>query len=194
MRKIVVYPNPVLRQIAKKITDINGQLMDEINDIKEVLRSSDLGAGLAAPQLGISKRIFGLKDWETKKVRIFINPEIVETVGDASFVVIVDDEGKKHDFLDGCLSVPGFYGTDKRFLKIKAKWSELEGDKLVEKKAILNGFESLVYQHEHDHLEGILFIDRIKADNGKFYKQVGEDMVPWKVEKVIEEEFSVKKS
>ena len=152
----------------------------------EILEKSDNGAGLAANQIGSGKRFFGLKNSKTKKADIFINPRIVQAHGEKTYPVIKLDDGGEDDFLEGCLSFPDYFGTVKRFLKIEAEWEETGGDKLVKKTRTMNGFEAIVFQHEADHLDGILFIDHIKRDGGKFYKWAEKEKIIWSVDKVIE--------
>ena len=186
MKKILLYPDKSLRAIAPVVTKVDLELLRDIEDLKALLDESDNGAGLAATQLGIIKRFFGLKDSETRETKIFINPRIVGTWGEKTFPKLIDEDKKEEDFLEGCLSFPDFYGTVKRYLKISVEWQEVEGDKLVNKKAILQGFEAIVFQHESDHLDGVLFVDHIKRDGGKFYKWAKKKKLDWDVNKVIE--------
>ncbi len=174
MRSIVMYPNPVL---LKKVPEVKSasEVLDEVNDLKEVLENSENGAGLASTQLSIEKRFFGLKN--NKTVEVLINPVIVGVYGQKVYPVMVGEGEKDEDFLEGCLSFPNLYGTVKRYLKIEAVWQEIEGDKLISKKKTMNGFEAIVFQHELDHLDGILFIDHIKRDGGKFYKFEGKKKI-----------------
>ena len=65
----------------------------------------------------------------------------------------------------------------KRFLKIKASWQEIENNILVNKEDVFEGFEAIVFQHEFDHLNGIVFTDHVREDKGKFCKMVGKEMV-----------------
>jgi len=190
MRKIINYPDPVLREVCQQVTEVNETLKTEIKDLVETLRDGQIGAGLAAPQIGITKRFFGVVDeLNRKEIKLFINPRVTQTFGQQkTYVKMVMDKGKDEDFLEGCLSFPDFFGTVKRFLKIGVEWDEVENDRLVTKKKIIEGFEALVFQHESDHLDGILFVDHIKAEGGLLYKMMGKDMVRWSVDKVIEKE------
>ncbi|MDD4785399.1 MAG: peptide deformylase [Candidatus Shapirobacteria bacterium] len=186
MRKIVIYPAEILRQKTEEIKNVDKNLLSEIDDLVKILRAGDNAAGLAAPQIGISKRFFGSKELKVESshaslVQIFINPKIEKIYGDKAFPKLVDENGKEEDFLEGCLSFPGFYGTVKRFLKIDVSWDEIEKGKLVRKNKSLGGFEAIVWQHESDHLEGIVFTDHIKEDEGKFYKDIGGKMEKWEM-------------
>lgn len=187
MRSIVMYPNKVLRKKVAEVKTV-AEVLTDVADLKEVLEVSENGAGLASTQLSIEKRFFGIKN--DKKVEVLINPQILGVYGQKVYPIIVGDGEKEKDtdFLEGCLSFPNLYGTVKRYLKIEAVWQEIEENKFVDKKKTLNGFEAIVFQHELDHLDGILFIDHIKRDGGKFYKFVGEKKIPWGVSKVIDQE------
>ncbi|MFA6369265.1 MAG: peptide deformylase [Candidatus Shapirobacteria bacterium] len=181
MRKIVIYPAEILRQKTEEIKNVDKKLESEINELEKMLRAGDNAAGLAAPQIGLSKRFFGSKELGKGEVKVFINPKIEKIYGDKVFPKLVDENGKEEDFLEGCLSFPGFYGTVKRFLKIDVSWDEIEKGKLVRKNKSLGGFEAIVWQHESDHLEGIVFTDHIKEDEGKFYKDIGGKMEKWEM-------------
>ena len=89
--------------------------------------------------------------------------------GEKTYPKIIDDDNKEGDFLEGCLSFPDLYGTVKRYLKIKVSWEEIAGEGLEVKSLTLEGFEAIVWQHESDHLDGVLFVDRIKEEGGKLY-------------------------
>ena len=183
MRKIVIYPAEILRRKTEEIKEVDKKLLLEIKDLQKVLKNQENGAGLAAPQIGISKRFFGSKEMGNKEsVVVFINPKIVKSYGEKVYPKLVDEKGKEEDFLEGCLSFPSFFGTVKRFLKIEVSWQEVVGAygntpvHLIKKNKVLNGFEAIVWQHEADHLDGIVFIDHIKEEGGKFYKEVAGKM------------------
>lgn len=184
MSKILVYPNKILREKTQEIKKIDKKLKTEISLLKKELEGAENGAGLAAPQIGISKSFFGIKG-EDKKVKIFINPKIKITFGDRVCPKLINDKKEEEDFLEGCLSFPDFFGTVKRFLKISVEWVEIKDKKLVSKVKELTGFEAIVWQHESDHLDGILLIDHLKNEGGKLFKWNGKEMVEWSVEKII---------
>ncbi len=144
LRNIVHEGDEILRKRAKEVTEINDRIIMLLEDMAETMKAEN-GVGLAAPQVGILKRIFVADIGEG--VMEFINPEIIEARGS-----ITDDEG--------CLSVPGMVGTVDRpeYLKISAL--DRNGNRMV-----YEGTELLarVFSHENDHLNGILFID--KAEN-----------------------------
>lgn len=188
MVKILVYPNKILRQISQEVKQVEGNFIDQVEILKKELEKGENAAGLAAPQIGISKRFFGIKKGD-KKVEIYINPKIVKTFGNRIYPKMVGKDNKQEDFLEGCLSVPDFFGTVKRYFEIEVEWYEVKGEKFVSKLRKLSGFEAIVWQHEFDHLDGKLFIDYIKKEGGKFYKWNGKEMVKEDIFKVIKEDL-----
>lgn len=184
MTKILVYPDKILKKVAKEVKLIDDEFLSELEILTDELEKGENAAGLAAPQMGISKRFFGIKKLN-KKVEIFVNPKIIKVWGERVYPKMVDKNGKEDDFLEGCLSVPDFFGTVKRYLKIEIEWKELRGEKLISKSKELSGFEAIVWQHEYDHLEGKLFIDYIKKEGGKFYKWNGKEMIETDIGKLF---------
>jgi len=192
VRKIVLFPEKILRVKTKVIEKVDVELLQEVEELKNILEASENGAGLAATQIGLDRRFFGVKDTKTKKIKIFFNPKIEKSWGKKDWIYIETASTKntetKEDFLEGCLSFPGLWGTVKRYMKIRVSWQELVGEKLTRKDSEINGFEAIVWQHESDHLNGIVFVDRVKEDGGKFYKTVGKDMVEYEVDEVLKKE------
>ena len=172
MRKIVIYPAKILRQKTENVEIVDKKLLEEIDDLIKILENGENAAGLAAPQIGVSKRFFGSKELSNGKAGVYINPKIERIYDEKVFPKIVGEDKKEDDFLEGCLSFPGFFGTVKRFLKIDVSWDEVVKGKLMRKQKSLNGFEAIVWQHESDHLDGIVFIDHVKEDKGNFFKDV----------------------
>lgn len=186
MREIVKFPDKILRKKTEKISKIDRELLKEIEDLREILEKSENGAGLAAPQIGISKSFLGIKNKEG--VKILINPKLEASFGDKIYPKIVSEDGVEDDFLEGCLSFPDLYGTVKRYLKIKVSWEEIRDNRLEMRNEILEGFEAIVWQHEKDHLDGILFVDHIKRDGGKFYFWEEDKKVPMDVSEILDRE------
>lgn len=172
----MTYPAKVLRKKTKEIKSVDRKLIEEIDELKKMLKIGENAAGLAAPQIGVSKRFFGSKGLSDKEPLVFINPRIEKSYGEKFYPKIVGENKQEEDFLEGCLSFPKYFGTVKRFLKIDVSWDEIEKDGLVRKYKSLDGFGAIVWQHESDHLDGIVFIDHIKEDGGKFYKEVNGKM------------------
>ena len=141
------YPAEVLRDTAKKITRVDGSVRKLAQDMLDTMYANN-GVGLAAPQVGVSKRMFVLDvsgEEEPNKPIVFINPEIVNAEGE-----MVGTEG--------CLSFPGVFFEVKRFSKVTVKYTNLSGK---EQKLVADGnLLSRAIQHELDHLNGELFIDK----------------------------------
>lgn len=190
MSKILTYPNKILEKKAKEIEVIDGQLLKEMKSLTKELLLAENGVALAAPQIGISKRFLGVKDKDSN-IDIFINPKIIKTYDKKVFPMIKRQRAsskamaESENFLEGCLSFPLIFGTVKRWLKIEVQWQEVVDKKLVSKSKELVGFDAIVWQHESDHLDGILLIDHLKKEKGKVYKQVGDEMVQWSIDKII---------
>lgn len=176
IREVVLYPSKILTKATKKVAKIDEKTKEEIKDLKETLESCQNGVGLAATQIGIAKRFLGIKDTKTKEVKIFINPKVETAFGKKVYPEIEGKDGKSEIFLEGCLSFPNYFGEVKRYLKIEVSWQELVGEQLINMKKTMAGFEAIVFQHEMDHLKGILLVDRVAKGKGKFYKQIGEKM------------------
>lgn len=180
MTKIIIYPNEVLRKKVAEVKNIDKGTEKEINILKKLLANGENAAGLAAPQIGISKNFFGMK--VEGEVKIYFNPKITKTWGERSFPKIITNKGEDEDFLEGCLSFPDYFGTVRRWLKIEVEWQEWNGKMFISKSKELSGFEAIVWQHESDHLLGKLFVDYIKKEGGKFYKWNGKEMVKADIE------------
>ena len=143
LRKILTDKEPALHKVCKPVTDFDNKLHKLLDDMTETLIESG-GVGLAAPQVGILRRVFLVDIGEEENEIVeFINPEILETDGEQ-----VGPEG--------CLSVPGKYGLVKRpyYAKVRAQdrngnWFEAEGEELIGR----------CFCHENDHLDGIIYTE-----------------------------------
>jgi peptide deformylase len=170
--KILTYPDPLLREISQPVVEFNKDLKKLANDMIETMYSAR-GIGLAAPQVGELKRLLVIdtrpKDDKGRRYKydemtvleqkvaqplILVNPKVIEGEGETTF-----DEG--------CLSLPGYYETVDRFLKIKMQAQDLDGNTFVTE---TDGLLAICMQHELDHLEGKLFIDHLSFLKGKRIK------------------------
>ncbi len=144
---IIKIGHPTLRKVAAPIREFNKELRELAQNMIETMRLND-GIGLAAPQVNISRRMFVIdkhliqEDWEAEA---YINPEILESEGAEAFE-------------EGCLSIPGIREEVVRPTKIRVRYQKLDGSQVEE---MMDGLLARVFQHEFDHLEGILFTDKI---------------------------------
>jgi len=142
--QIITLGDELLRKKAEKIKEIDEEIQNTAVQMIEILKR-DKGVGLAGPQIGFMKRIF-VSSVEGDAPRVYINPSILET----------SLETVKYE--EGCLSIPGIYANVVRSGKIKIQaWNEKGRPFTLETSGLL----ARVIQHEYDHLEGVLFLDRV---------------------------------
>ena len=159
---IVAYGSPVLKKKASDISKDYPKLDELIENMFETMYNAN-GVGLAAPQVGLSIRLFvidakpfaqdeSLREEEVKELesfkRVFINPKLIE------------ENGIEWDFNEGCLSIPDVHEDIFRKPEIKIEYLDRDLNRQTE---TLNGLPARVVQHEYDHIEGILFTDRISS-------------------------------
>lgn len=163
IQKIITVPNPLLRQKSKPIGKIDKKVKQLVADLIETAQAAQepRGVGLSAIQVGKPVRLFVIK--KGKKFLPFINPKIAWRSKQTLSQVLEKEE----IFMEGCLSVPSFYGFVDRPYAIELKWQDLSGKVHQEK---FEDKESAYIQHELDHLNGVLFVDRILEQKGKIYK------------------------
>lgn len=146
-RRIVIYGEAVLREVSEAVDEINQQVKDLVSDLVDTLKKAK-GLGLSAVQIGVLKRVF-IVDLSavdlTETLRVFINPEILETNGEA-------------EMEEGCLSFPGIYQKIVRPARVKMKATDLEGREFVLE---ATGMAARAILHEYDHLEGKLYVERM---------------------------------
>lgn len=142
LRNIIEEGDPILRKHCREVDGVTERIQMQLDDMLETMRNAN-GVGLAAPQVGIMRRMF-VAEPAPGEVYMFVNPEIISTEG----------EQKSEE---GCLSVPGMVGRLVRPEKVTIKGLDRYGK---EKQYTFEGFHATVMCHEFDHLEGILFTDR----------------------------------
>lgn len=140
--------DPVLREPARPVTDFGPSLRSLFDDMVETMVAAP-GVGLAGPQVGISSRLFVFDDGETGPM-FMANPELSDGVGE-----LLEDEG--------CLSIPGPYHATPRFARIRCRGLDLDGDPY---ELLGEGLLARIFQHETDHLDGMLYVDRLD-DEGR---------------------------
>ncbi len=177
IRKIVDVKNPILREKSKEVKKIDKKIKELVADMLETLEIQEdpEGVGLAAPQVGKDLRIF-VMDYNGKK-RVVINPIVLEvsktkSKSQKSRQRNGQAKGKNKKILEGCLSLPNYYGPIKRPQRIKISYMDLGGKKQVEE---FDGFFAQIVQHEMDHLNGVLFIDRILEQKAPLYKFTNDE-------------------
>lgn len=147
MKEILIFPDPRLRKIAKELSNVDGKLINLIDEMFETMYHAP-GIGLAATQVDIHQRfaVIDISD-DKKSPLVLINPEIIEGHGE-------------YEMDEGCLSVPGFYERVKRFGQIHVRAIDRDGNPF-EMEA--DGLLGVCIQHELDHLNGKLFVDHISS-------------------------------
>lgn len=164
MREIITLGHPTLRQKARKVTRFGPEVQQLINDMVETMRAAP-GVGLAAPQVDVQERIVVVElpaDEEEglpAELYAFVNPEIVKASRET-------EEGE-----EGCLSIPGYIGEVERSTEIVIRGQDALG-KPQRLKA--RDYLARIFQHEIDHLEGVLFIDRV-TDPSKIRRITAEE-------------------
>jgi len=178
MLKIIKYPHKALRKKARPVKQITAQIKQFSQDLLSTLNpetGESLGVGLAASQVNKPLRIFVLKmpastqgggpasptNGPDDKFEIIINPRILK-----SSKKMFSSLPEKQQFLEGCLSFPNYYGFVDRPVKIKVTYQTING---LNKQKTLTLPHSIYFQHEVDHLNGILFIDYIKKNKEHVY-------------------------
>ena len=146
---IRTFGDPVLKTKAAEVVEIDGKIVRLVNDMFDTLYDSDSGIGLAAPQVGVQKQIFV---WDMdEQPMVMINPEIVESSGEWVY-----DEG--------CLSIPGLYVEMLRPNQVLMRGLDLDGNSIEIEADELAG---RLFQHEIDHLNGVLMFDRMTPEQRK---------------------------
>ncbi|WP_297056914.1 peptide deformylase [Thermosulfurimonas sp.] len=156
VRKILYYGDPLLREQAREIKEINGRLQQLIEDLRETMYAAK-GLGLAATQIGVLEKVFvtdfGEREGLPRGFMVFINPEIVEAEGE-----LYEEEG--------CLSIPGYSARVKRAARVLVRALDREGKPFEME---LSGLGARAIQHELDHLNGILYVDYLSPLKRKLF-------------------------
>ncbi len=154
VRDILVYPNAVLKEKCKQVDAVDGEVRALIRDLVDTMYAGPGSVGVAAPQIGVSLRVCVLDVSGSKRGKDFnhgllvmVNPEITRREGAATM-------------REGCMSVPDYTGDVERATCITVRFTD---ENNVVREIETNGFEAVAVQHEIDHLDGILFLDRITS-------------------------------
>ena len=142
---ILLYPDPRLHTVAAKVTCVDDKILQLIKDMGETMYAAP-GVGLAATQVDVHLRIIVIDSSDTRdRLHVFINPELLESSG-------------KADCEEGCLSVPGIYEKVTRAQNIRVRALDASGDSF---EMSAEGMLAVCIQHEMDHLEGKIFVDKL---------------------------------
>ena len=141
LRKIALQGEPCLTKVCRPVTDFNGRLHTLLDDLADTLAESG-GVGLAAPQVGVLRRVCVVLDEEEQLIEL-VNPEIIRTEGEQTG-------------LEGCLSVPGKWGIVTRPNRVRVRAQDRDGDWF---EAEAEGLTARAFCHEIEHLDGHLFVE-----------------------------------
>jgi len=160
--KILSAREKSLKLPSKPISKIDKKILKLVSDMKDTLiaQKDPKGVGLAAPQVGKNIRLILITD--KGKIIPMINPQIIWSSGQES-----KTQKKENIIMEGCLSLPNYYGNVRRKSKVKVRFINPEG-KIIEQK--FEGFSAQIVQHEIDHLNGKIFIERLLEQNGSLFK------------------------
>lgn len=158
--EIRVIGDPVLKQQAADVTDIDAKLVRLVDDMVATMYAAP-GVGLAAPQVGVQKRVFVWDIDDGTGAHAMVNPEIVESDGEWTYQ-------------EGCLSVPGLAWEITRPNHVHVVGRDLEGNEVSYEASELEG---RMFQHELDHLNGVLLVERLDADQAKAAKRQVRDLM-----------------
>ena len=160
--KVHEYPDPILKEVCKKVETFDDELEKIVVDLTDTLNSHNFCVGLAAPQIAYLKRIIAIDVSRARKPQpnngllIMINPVIVDS---SSFKIV----------REGCLSIPDFTANVKRAMDITVVYQNVSGET---KTLSTKDFEAHAIQHEMDHLDGVLFMDKISNPASDLFRRV----------------------
>jgi len=159
LREVLKFPDKRLREVSTPLEKITDEIRELANDMLEVMYDEP-GVGLAAPQVGQTVRLIVVDtEWTAEDAErnplVLVNPEILEHSGRITWT-------------EGCLSVPDFEADVERAARVKLRASNLEGEEL---EIDASELQAVCFQHEIDHLDGVLFIDRISRLKRNLYTQ-----------------------
>ncbi len=144
--KLLKYPDPFLFKKVQEVTEFNDELQKNAQEMLSLMKDSE-GVGLAANQVGLNKRIFVMQCTNDKPPYIFINPKIIH------------ESPEMTEYQEGCLSFPQLYIDLDRSKSVTVQWVDLQG---LMQSEDFSGLEAVCVQHEIDHLNGIVFVNKLK--------------------------------
>lgn len=170
IQKIVQSGDPILRKKSRPIHGLDKKTLKLITDLKDTLgaQKEPEGVGLAAPQIGKNLQVFVCS--YKKFQRVVINPKIID-IDRSPTKSHQSSKSRGREILEGCLSLPYYYGPLKRSKSVTLEYTNKDGKRLEE---TFKGFDAQIILHEIDHLNGILFIDKLLKENKPLYKIEGD--------------------
>ena len=154
VKTIVTYPDPILKAVCPPVGAIDADVLQLIDDLVDTMHAGPGSVGVAAPQVGVSLRVCVIDVSKNRHGKdnnhgllLMINPEILARSGNSVM-------------REGCMSVPDYTGDVERATELTLRFTEPDGTK---REFEASGFEAVAIQHEMDHLDGLLFLDRISS-------------------------------
>jgi peptide deformylase len=162
VRTIRVYPDPILKQVAEPVEEIDESVVEVVQDLVDTMLDAGHSVGVAAPQIGVLQRVMVVDVSKSKLARDnnhglleMVNPEIIERSGSKMM-------------REGCMSVPDYTGNVTRAEHVVIEFTNRTGQlRVIE----ASGFEAVAIQHELDHLDGLLFLDRVSSLKTDLYRR-----------------------
>lgn len=164
VREIILYPDPILKTYCNPIASMDEEVDALVQDLIDTMVAAGHSVGVAAPQIGVTRQAVVVDVSKSKLGRdnnhgllIMINPQIIER------------EGRK-EMREGCMSIPDYTGNVPRAERIVVQFQDRDGNQQV---ISASGFEAVAIQHELDHLEGLLFLDRVCSIKTDIFRRKG---------------------
>jgi len=160
IREIVVYPDKRLKLVSREVEEFNGALHDLLDDMYDTMVQSN-GVGLAAIQVGVDQRVLIINEPDENDAQLkentleMINPVIIERSGSTKYQ-------------EGCLSVPGYYDEVERYKYVKVEYFDRHGQSQTIED---DGFLAIAMQHEMDHLDGKVFVEKLSFTKRKRFEK-----------------------
>lgn len=165
VRPILVYPDPILKQVAVCLMGIDDSVRELVGDLVDTMRAAGHSVGVAAPQIGDLRRVVVVDVSHSKLGQQQPNHGLLEMVNPR----IIEHSGSR-TFREGCMSVPEYTGNVTRAEHIVVEFTDRQGRlRVVES----SGFEAVAIQHELDHLDGLLFLDRVSSLKTDVFRRKG---------------------
>jgi peptide deformylase len=154
VQNILIYPHPILKKVCRSVETIDAAILQLLEDLVDTMEAGPGSVGVAAPQIGVALRVCVVDVSKNRHGKdnnhgrlLMVNPDIVARSGAATM-------------REGCMSVPDYTGDVERATEITVRYRDPEGAEL---EFVATGFEAVAIQHEMDHLDGLLFLDRISS-------------------------------